>query len=120
MTKYDLKDRTYNFAVTILRYCASYLNKPDCRDLKSQLIRSGTSVGANVEEADGACSRKDFAYKMTVARNEAKETRYWLRLILDSEIVKNSDGMNSAKELIQESGELIKILSSIIDKINIK
>ena len=74
-----------------------------------QLSKSATSVGANVEEADGAESRRDFVHKMSIARKEARESRYWLRVaraaILDT-------GEFSALE--QESDELVRILSAII------
>ena len=116
MAKYDLKDRTYEFAKEIVKFCIVLLKSSDLRDIGRQLIRSGTSIGANVEEADGSPTRKDFANKMTIARNEAKETRYWLRIIIDTDILHNKENLAKAKSLLAECEELVKILSSIIGK----
>ena len=78
--------------------------------LSKQLLRSGTSIGANVEEAIGAQTKKDFTAKMSIASKEARETNYWLRLLRDSGIVANEDLGN----LMGASAELTKILSSIV------
>lgn len=78
--------------------------------LSQQLLKAGTSIGANVEEALGAQSRKDFISKMSIAYKEARETNYWLRLRRDSNVYTS----NSLEYLISESNELNKILSSII------
>ena len=77
--------------------------------LSKQLLRSGTSIGANVEEASAAQSRKDFLSKMSIASKEARETKYWLRLLNESEIT----SINVLKEL-KEIEEMIKILTSIV------
>ena len=77
--------------------------------LSKQLLRSGTSIGANVEEASGGQSRKDFLAKMYIAYKEAKETKYWLRLIQHSQIVKVD--VNNQLTYVNE---LIRILSSIV------
>jgi len=116
VTKYDLRDRSYRFAVEIVRFCLTLLKNNEIRELGRQLIRSGTSVGANVEEADGARTRKDFSNKMTIARNEAKETMFWLRLIIDSEVLHNKENLKKANELLSESEQLIKIISTIAVK----
>ena len=109
--KYDLKERTFEFAQRILDIAEQLYKKPKSEVVRYQLAKSGTSIGANVEEADGTITKKDFVNKMTIARKEAKETRYWLRLIsgryLDKEeVVKD----------IAECQEIICILSSIINK----
>jgi len=114
--RFDLKDRTYRFALDIVRFCYGALKNYEFNELKRQLIRSGTSIGANVEEADGARTRREFANKMTIARNEAKETRFWLRLIIDSGLLKDKNDVDKATKLLSECAELIKILSSIIEK----
>jgi len=86
--KPDIEERTYQFALRIVRLCRSLDEKPGVsRTLGRQLIRAGTSVGANVEEAHAAQSRPDFISKMSIALKEARETRFWLRLIVDSELV---------------------------------
>ena len=108
---YDLKDRTFKFAQRIMDISEILSDKPQYDILRKQLTKAGTSIGANVEEADGTITKKDFVNKMAIARKEAKETRYWLRLIsgkyLEEEEI-NPD--------INECQELIYILSSIINK----
>ena len=78
--------------------------------LSKQLLRAGTSIGANVEEASAAQSRKDFAAKMAISSKEARETHYWLRLIRDSQLCINIDVVS----LIQQCEELIRILTAIV------
>ena len=85
--------------------------KSQCEIIRKQLTKSGTSIGANVEEADGTITKKDFVNKMAIARKEAKETRYWLRLISGRYIKKEEITSD-----IKESQELINIISSIINK----
>jgi four helix bundle protein len=77
--------------------------------LSKQLLRSGASIGANIEEASAAQSRKDFINKMAISSKEARETKYWLRLIQESRIV-NCD----IEMYIKEIDEIIKILTSIV------
>ena len=78
--------------------------------LSKQVVRSGTSIGANVEEATAGQSKKDFISKMAISSKEARETNYWLRLLRDSQLCKDIDYTN----LINESEEIIKILTSIV------
>lgn len=77
--------------------------------LSKQVLRSGTSIGANIEEATAGISKRDFTHKMSIASKEARETKYWLRLIQHSEIV-NADVSN----LLIQVEELIRILTSIV------
>ena len=79
-------------------------------ELSSQVLRSGTSIGANIEEASASHSKKEFVHKMAIASKEARETHYWLRLLRDSDILSGKQ----ASELINESKELIKMLTSIV------
>ena len=74
--------------------------------LAKQLIRSGTSIGANMEEADGASSKNDFINKVTIARKEARETVYWLQLIKKAELVHHKDNLLQLDDLINEAGEI--------------
>jgi four helix bundle protein len=87
--KPDIEARTYRFAVAIASFCeyhdVSYGAKGS---LYKQLLRSGTSVGANVQEAQGGQSKADFLSKMSIAHKEAKESKYWLGVLMDSEILK--------------------------------
>ena len=108
---FDIKERTFKFAERILEIVPMLPRLPECDVIRNQLAKSGTSVGANVEEADGALTRKDFINKMGISRKEAKESLYWLRLI---------SGRYINKELIEkdikENTEIKNILSSIIEK----
>lgn len=104
-------ERSFLFALKIVKLCR-FLEKQDgvSRILAKQLLRSGTSIGANVEEAQAGQSKADFIAKMSISRKEARETLYWLRLLKGSEMVPESH----LKETIQESDELVRILTSIV------
>ena len=78
--------------------------------IAKQLLRSGTSIGANVEEATAAQSKKDFIAKMSIASKEARETNYWLRLLKDSKISREID----LSKHLEESEEIIKIITAIV------
>ena len=86
---FDICERTFEFSVRIVNLCR-FLNKQgyEIRDLSRQLIRSGTSIGANVEEAQAGQSTADFISKLKIALKEARETRYWLRLLVATELVR--------------------------------
>ncbi|MFB3895604.1 MAG: four helix bundle protein [bacterium] len=109
--EWDISERTFDFALRIINLY-TYLEKKSgaARILGQQILRSGTSVGANIEEAQGAQSRADFISKYSIARKEARETRYWLRLLVVSKTI---SGLKT-KELLQEIEELIKIITTII------
>jgi four helix bundle protein len=79
-------------------------------ELARQLLKSGTSIGANVEEALAGQSRKEFKAKMSIASKESRETNYWIRLLKDSGILSEKQ----CESLLQESEELIKLLTSIV------
>ncbi len=114
-TDRDIRERTFNFAKRIIDICEELPGGTQSNILKKQLFRSGTSIGANVEEADGAETKPDTANKLCIARKEARETRYWLKLIADKYI----DSENLFSD-IETCSEFIKILSSIINKLNSK
>lgn len=108
----DITERTFNFALRIIKLCR-FLSKKyelDKDVLSRQLIRSGTSIGANVEEAQAGQSKADFISKIAIALKEARETNYWLRLIEASEMV-NAENL---REIKKESEEIKKILAAII------
>jgi len=103
----DIVERTFEFAANIVRL----IDKLDgesfsSRVLARQVLRSGTSVGANVEEAQAAESRADFIHKYNIALKEARETKYWLRLLATRGVVKNTD----LGSLIRESDEICRII----------
>ena len=106
-----IAERSFQFAVRIVRLC-QYLEKQGrvSRTLADQLLRSGTSIGANVEEAQGGQSKADFTAKMSISRKEARETLYWLKLLRETELISNSQ----ISEIIQESDEIVKILTRIV------
>jgi len=109
MAESIVKQRSYDFALRIIKLCAMLRNQKHF-EISSQLLRSGTSIGANVEEALAGRSRKDFFAKMSIASKEARETNYWLRLIIDAEILDKQ----KCSSLLKASEELIKILTSIV------
>ncbi len=117
MSEYNLRERSYKFSVNLVRFLsklsASRLSAP----ILNQLVRSGTSIGANIEEADSAPSRKDFRNKMFIAKKEAAETIYWLKLITDAEIISNPGNKEKATELLGECTQILKILGSITRKV---
>ena len=105
-----ISERSYDFALRIFKLC-KYLERDGAFGIiVKQLLKSGTSIGANVEEALGGQSKKDFIAKMSIAYKEARETNYWLRLTRDTETI-SSDRIT---ELIEESEQILKILSSIL------
>lgn len=88
MTENVIVDKTYSFAVRIVRRCFEIQEHKKEYILSRQLLKSGTSIGANTEEAQGTISKADFVAKMQIALKEAKETKYWLRLIKDVEFIR--------------------------------
>jgi len=109
MAESIVKQKSYDFALKIIKLCAMLRNQKHF-EISSQLLHSGTSIGANVEEALAGRSRKDFFAKMSIASKEARETNYWLRLIIDAEILDKQ----KCSSLLKASEELIKILTSIV------
>jgi len=104
-----IKDKTYQFALDVIKL---YLKLCEQKEfvLSKQLLRSGTSIGANVEEATAAQSRKDFISKIAIASKEARETHYWLRLFRDSEICVGID----FSDMINNVEEIVKIITAIV------
>jgi four helix bundle protein len=106
----DICDRTRAFALRVIRMYRVLAKDDVGQILGKQLLRSGTSVGANVEEDQAAQSKADFVSKLSIALKEARETRYWLTLILESE----SLPANRLESIQGEIEEIIKILYTII------
>jgi len=79
--QYDLEDRTTRFAEAIIEFAKTIPMSAITEPLVKQLVRSGTSIGANYAEADDASSRKDFRYRIGICKRESRETKYWLRMI---------------------------------------
>lgn len=111
--RYDLEDRTLEFAKCVRKFVAELKKTPANMEDGKQLIRSSGSIGANYIEANEALSKKDFLMRIKICRKEAKESRYWLRLV-------NTDSRNELekqrKVLENEACELTHIFGSIVTK----
>ncbi|MBI4551587.1 MAG: four helix bundle protein [Candidatus Latescibacteria bacterium] len=109
---YEICERTFEFALRIVKLCRNLDQTPGvARSLAHQLLRAETSIGANVEEAQAGQSRADFVSKYSIARKEARETKYWLRIVAANGVNNSPSDIDS---LIAESEELLKILTTII------
>lgn len=109
--KRDLPERTFEFARRIVKLCQLLDQAPGVsRTLANQLLRAGTSIGANTEEAQAGQSRADFISKISIACKEARETHYWLRLLAATEVFPAP----RLSELIDESNQLVAILTSVV------
>ncbi len=107
--KYDLEERTAKFAENIIEVCKKAEKNTVATPIIGQLVRSGTSIGANYCEANGASSKKDFKNKIYICKKEAKETKYWLRML-----AKATDSLKEeCRQLWQEAQELTLIFSKI-------
>ena len=104
-----IQEKSYAFALRIVKLYRWLGEEKKEFVLAKQLLRSGTSIGANVEEAIGGQSERDFHAKMTIAYKEARETRYWLRLLHDSDYI----GDSAFESIIIDCDELLKLLGSI-------
>ena len=105
-----LKDKSYAFAVRIVKMYKYLCDKKHEYVLSKQVLRSGTSIGANIVEANGAISKDDFSAKMSIAYKEALETKYWLDLLKDSGYLE-SKGYD---ELYQEADEISRMLFAVL------
>lgn len=113
----SINDRTKKFAIRIIKSCSFLDEKPGvCRTLGKQLLRSGTSVGAIVREAQSAESNADFIHKLQISLKECRETQYWIEILIESEMVEQTK-FNS---LLQEANEIGKILVVSINKLKQK
>jgi four helix bundle protein len=101
-----VQDKSFLFAKLMIRFCLE-LKEQKHFELSGQVIRSGTSIGANIREAQRAESKKDFKHKLRIALKEADETKYWLELI-------NSEIVEVSREIKDLNEEIIKLLVSII------
>ncbi|MDO8733928.1 MAG: four helix bundle protein [Elusimicrobiota bacterium] len=109
--KIDIDKRTYSFALKTVNFVQKLKKDFVCIEIGKQLLRSGTSVAANVEEVQNAFSRNDFIFKMNIALKESSETCLWLRLIKDAKIEVAENILN---DLIEESSQLNKIIGRIV------
>ena len=114
--KYDLEERTAKFGEEIIKFAKKVPKNSVTLPLINQLVRAGTSVGANYCEADDAESKRDFKHKIGICKKEARETKHWLRMI----VVAVPELKEEARELWKEAKELNLIFNSIVNKLKKK
>ena len=102
-----LKDKSYLFAIRIVNLTKFLQGEKSEYNISKQIIRCGTSIGANIEEASGAQSDKDFIAKMHISLKEAKETHYWLRLLRDTDYLTPEQ----AESMLKDADEIITLLT---------
>lgn len=102
--------KTYEFALRIVRLSQFFIDEKRAYQLADQVRRSGTSIGATMEEAIGGQSRRDFIAKCSIAYKEARETHYWLRLLRDTDFISEKQ----ASSLLSNCEEILKILTTIL------
>jgi four helix bundle protein len=104
-------NKSFKFSVSIIRVYQFLVNEKNEYVLSKQILRSGTSIGANIEEAVGGVSDKDFIAKMSIAYKEARETKYWLKLLHETNYLSDKQ----FNTLLEDCEELLKILYTIIN-----
>lgn len=109
MKENAIKDKSFNFALRIVKLSKYLVESKSEYVLSKQILRCGTSIGANVEEALGGQSRKDFVNKLSIAYKEARETHYWLRILYKSKYIDKK----LFESIEKDCGEIMKILGSI-------
>lgn len=105
-----IKNKSYKFALRIIKMFQYLQKEKNEYVLSKQILRSGTAIGALIEEGDQAESKADFIHKLSIANKEANETHYWIRLLIDSQIIDE----NAGKSILTDCEELLKLLTSII------
>lgn len=111
--KYDLGERTIKFGVTIIKLCKTVKQSPVSNPIINQLVRAGTSIGANYAEANNSSSRKDFRNKIFICKKEAQETKYWLLML--AEIENNNEDL---QKISKENQELLMIFQKICSSLD--
>lgn len=110
----EIGGRAFAFAVRVVKLCRALNERPGAtRTLSNQLLRSATSIGANLQESKGGQSRADFLSKVFIALKEARETHYWLRLLIATDIVPEKQ----LAPLRDEADQLVAILTTIVKKV---
>ena len=105
-----VQTKSYSFALKIIQLHKHLIHTHREYDLSRQILRSGTSIGANIEEAIGGTTRKEFKHKLCISYREARETHYWIRLLRDSNYLNDYQ----SQLLLDDCEELLKIIGSII------
>jgi len=112
--KRDINERAFKFAIRVISLCKSLSRDETNRILINQVVRSVTSIGANLEEATAAHTRPEFINCTNIARREARETDYWLKLIYE---INNRAIKDRMDDLLKESNEIISILTASVKKL---
>lgn len=107
-----VSERTYNFSLRIIKLVGEMPNSPVGWVIGKQVLKSGTSIGANLEEALGGVSGKDYKAKLGIAYKEARETKYWLRLLSDAVIFQK----DKLALIIEECDEICALIYTLINK----
>ncbi len=118
--KYNIRERALEFAARVAKFTNKLPHNQAAIEYGKQLIRASASIGANIEEADGTLSKKDFVNKMAIGRRESRESKYWLQLIEKTDLINNPSNITELNWLAKEAEELMLILSAIINKSKIK
>lgn len=108
----QILEKAFRFAIRIVKLYKYLKDEKQEYVISKQLIRSGTSIGANINEAQAAQTKKDFIAKMSIASKEARETKYWLDLLVATDYLSVEDDYTDS--LIEENIEIIKLLTSIV------
>jgi hypothetical protein len=111
-----VQEKAFQFSLNLIPVCIRLSNEKKEFVLSKQLLKSSTSIGANLEEAIGGFSKKDFHYKISISYKEARETRYWLKLLIASELIYYEEG----NRLLDELEEILRILGRTIITLNQK
>lgn len=116
LNNYNLEERTAKFGEDIIEFCKNIKQDAITKSIISQLVRSGTSIGANYMEANGASSRKDFRNKIYICKKETQETKHWLRMLAKAV----SEGKEKIRDLWKEAQELAMIFGKIVSTLKNK
>jgi len=108
--------KTYSFALRIIKLYKYLIKEEKEYTLSKQILRSGTSIGANSEEAVGSISKKDFRAKFFISYKEARETHYWIRLLRDSDYIDSK----LASSLLEDLDEILRIIGAILKTVSDK
>ena len=108
-----LLEKSYKFAVNVLKAVKVLNRSTENYVLIRQLVRAPTSIGANAEESQGGHTKKDFVHKLNTSYKEARETKLWIRLIIDTQLSKKSE-IEMYRKLLDDADELCKIIYAII------
>jgi len=114
--RYDLEERTLIFAKQVIEFINKLPKTLANTEISKQLVKAAGSVGANYVEANESLSKKDFVLRIKICRKEAKESRYWLKLISCN----SNESEKEQRNLIQEAMELMKIFGAILEKLKVK